>query len=93
LTERRNQITSIPESFGQLSNLTRLDLDNNEITSIPESLGQLSNLTVLYLNNNEITSIPESLGQLSNLTWLDRAWQSDYLHPKGDRAAVQSDMA
>jgi internalin A len=46
-----NQITSIPEAIGQLSNLTQLDLSGNQITSIPEAIGQLSNLTQLDLSN------------------------------------------
>ncbi|MEG4808995.1 leucine-rich repeat domain-containing protein, partial [Microcoleus sp. F8-D3] len=66
-----NQIASIPEALGQLSNLTVLYLWNNQIASIPEALGQLSNLTQLYLSDNQIASIPEALGQLSNLTRLD----------------------
>jgi hypothetical protein len=63
---------TLPNSLGNLSNLTHLNLSPNNITgSIPESLGNLSNLTVLHLYSNNITgSIPESLGNLSNLTQL-----------------------
>ncbi|RQH24868.1 leucine-rich repeat domain-containing protein, partial [Okeania hirsuta] len=32
---RNNQLTSIPESISQLTNLTGLDLRNNQLTSIP----------------------------------------------------------
>ncbi|MEG4329311.1 COR domain-containing protein, partial [Microcoleus sp. herbarium5] len=66
-----NQITSIPDALGKLSNLTALLLDNNQITSIPDALGKLSNLTELYLGDNQITSISEAIAQLSNLTWLN----------------------
>ncbi|MEG4026615.1 leucine-rich repeat domain-containing protein [Microcoleus sp. S13C4] len=65
------QLTSIPEDLGQLSNLTRLNLMGNRITVIPEDLGKLSNLTQLDLMSNQITQIPEALGKLSNLTQLD----------------------
>jgi len=63
---------SIPESLGQLSQLTTLTLSGNELSgSIPESLGQLSQLTVLSLYDNDLSgSIPESLEQLSQLTVL-----------------------
>ncbi|MEG4208134.1 leucine-rich repeat domain-containing protein [Microcoleus sp. Pol7_A1] len=66
-----NNVTSIPDALGQLSNLKRLSLRKSRITSIPDALGQLSNLTVLNLSNNRITSIPDALGQLSNLTVLN----------------------
>ncbi|MEO1258031.1 MAG: COR domain-containing protein [Bacteroidota bacterium] len=67
---RNKNLTSIPASIGQLSNLTSLSLDLNQLTSIPESIGKLSNLTSLLLNDNQLTSIPESIGKLSNLTSL-----------------------
>jgi Leucine-rich repeat (LRR) protein len=69
-----NQITSIPQAIGQLSNLIGLDLSNNQIISIPEAIGHLSNLECLSLNGNQITLIPENqLRQLSNLKliWLN----------------------
>ena len=64
-----NKITSIPQSLGQLSNLTDLHLDSNEITSIPEAIGQLGNLTSLGLSGNQITAIPDVIGKLSKLGW------------------------
>jgi internalin A len=42
-------LTAIPESLGNLANLTRLYLDQNQLMAIPESLGNLANLTELYL--------------------------------------------
>ncbi|RKZ41194.1 MAG: hypothetical protein DRR00_31850, partial [Candidatus Parabeggiatoa sp. nov. 3] len=63
---------SIPESLGNLSNLSILALRDNQLSgSIPESLGNLSNLTWLDLARNQLSgSIPESLGNLSNLKYL-----------------------
>ena len=60
-------LTALPESLGQLSNLQSLDLNTNHLTALPESLGQLSNLQRLYLGNNQFTVLPESLGRLNNL--------------------------
>jgi len=47
------QLTSVPESIGQLANLTTLYLAQNQLTTVPESLGNLANLTTLYLHDNE----------------------------------------
>ncbi len=41
------QLTSVPESIGQLANLTTLYLAQNQLTTVPESLGNLANLTTL----------------------------------------------
>jgi Leucine-rich repeat (LRR) protein len=69
-----NQITEIPESIAQLTNLTSLGLSYNQITEIPESIAQLTNLTLLDLSYNQITEIPESIAQLTNLTSLDLSY-------------------
>jgi len=61
------QLTSIPESIGDLSSLEVLNLNSNQLTSIPESIGDLSSLEDLVLNYNQLTSIPESIGDLSSL--------------------------
>jgi Leucine-rich repeat (LRR) protein len=66
-----NQLTSLPESIGQLKNLIYLDLSCNQLTSLPESIGQLKNLTNLDLGNNQLTSAPGFISQLKNLTHLN----------------------
>ena len=55
------QITSLPESIGELTNLKYLYLNNNQLTSLPESIGKLTNLQTLYLEDNKLTSLPESI--------------------------------
>jgi hypothetical protein len=65
-----HQLTSLPESIGNLSNLQELALYFNQLTSLPESIGNLSNLQELALWGNQLTSIPESIGNLSNLEYL-----------------------
>jgi Leucine-rich repeat (LRR) protein len=62
-----NQLTSLPESLGNLTALRVLDLGNNQLTSLPESLGNLTALTSLDLSDNQLTSLPESLGNLTAL--------------------------
>lgn len=69
-----NQLTSLPESFGQLQSLQTLYLHCNYLTSLPESIGQLQNLQKLYLQNNRLTCLSESIGQLKSLRVLDLSW-------------------
>ncbi len=66
----KNQLTSLPDSIGGLSNLTYLALDDNQLTFLPDSIGYLSALRVLDLSNNQLTSLPDLIGGLSNLTVL-----------------------
>ncbi|KAL3901650.1 MAG: hypothetical protein SGCHY_000425, partial [Lobulomycetales sp.] len=73
LSFRRRGISGpIPDSIGQLTGLTRLDLYNNELSGpIPDYIRQLTGLTVLDLEYNQLSgSIPDSIGQLTGLTWL-----------------------
>jgi Leucine-rich repeat (LRR) protein len=65
-----NQLTSLPESFGNLSLLQMLMMQNNQLTSLPESFGELTQLQTLHLNNNQLTSLPESFGNLTQLQTL-----------------------
>ncbi|MFM8003489.1 MAG: leucine-rich repeat domain-containing protein, partial [Dolichospermum sp.] len=65
-----NQLTALPDSITQLSNLRNLCLSNNQLT-LPESIAQLSNLTVLDLSDNKLTTLPEAIKQLSQLEKLD----------------------
>jgi Leucine-rich repeat (LRR) protein len=73
LSLSRNQLTTLPESIGELVNLTYLNLYHNQLQVIPESIGKLVNLTYLDLSYNQLTALPEPIGNLINLTNL-------YLH-------------
>ena len=69
-----NQLSgSIPESIGNLSQLSQLYLSNNQLSgNIPASIGNMSNLYYLLLSDNQLSgNIPESIGSLSNLEALD----------------------
>ncbi len=61
------KLTELPDSLGQLTQLTNLNLSNNQLTTLPDLLGQLTQLTNLNLSDNQLTTLPDSLGQLTQL--------------------------
>ena len=73
LTELRlfnNQLTALPDSFGNLSALTYLMLGFNHLTALPNSFVRLTALTRLSLGNNQLTALPDSFLRLTSLTEL-----------------------
>jgi len=62
-----NQLTTLPESFGQLRALGCLALHINQLTTLPASFGHLQALTELDINDNRLDEMPETLNQLVNL--------------------------
>ena len=66
-----NQLTSLPESFWQLTNLQELDLERNQLTFLPKNIEELKRLQYLNLKDNRLSSLPETFGQLTNLEYLD----------------------
>jgi internalin A len=67
LSLRGLKLIALPESLGELTHLTRLDVGNNLLTSLPESLGKLEHLERLDVAQNLLTSLPESLVRLGQL--------------------------
>mgnify|MGYP001395688742 CR=1 FL=1 len=65
------QLTILPESFGDLTELFSLFLEWNNLTYLPDSFSQLTNLFSLTINNNWLTNLPEDFGNISNLWFLD----------------------
>ena len=61
--ENCNLSGSIPESIGNLTELTNLDLQNNKLTGeLPESISNLTNLTNLNISENQLDgSIPDDI--------------------------------
>ncbi len=47
---RNNQLTTLPESIGNLTKLKYIKLDDNQLTTLPESIGNLTQLNQLDLN-------------------------------------------
>ena len=64
---RNNNLTSLPESIGSLSNLQKLYLSYNNLICLPDSIGMLFNLEILYLSENNLTCLSDSIGSLTNI--------------------------
>ncbi|RCN45200.1 leucine Rich repeat-containing domain protein, partial [Ancylostoma caninum] len=66
-----NDITSIPSSIRDLTQLTELFLYKNKLTQLPHELGNLVSLRKLGLSENALCSLPDSLASLTQLETLD----------------------
>lgn len=64
-------LTELPDSLAQITQLQELNLSRNQLTSLPEWLDQFTRLLDLELYGNQLTRLPESLGQLSELQSLN----------------------
>lgn len=63
-------VDEIPDSIGNLPNLTKLYLSCNNIHEVPKSIRNLTNLTHFDLSSNQLACIPDVISDLSNLTHL-----------------------
>ncbi|OBZ66220.1 E3 ubiquitin-protein ligase LRSAM1 [Grifola frondosa] len=53
-----NKITTLPDSFADLTALTVLDLSHNELITLPANLFALPHLTTLNISHNALTTLP-----------------------------------
>ena len=65
------QLTSLPESIGNLSELAFLYLEWNLLANLPNTFSQLTSLVSLTINNNWLTSLPSDFGNIYQLYFLD----------------------
>ena len=63
----------MPDSFGNLINLTHLFAANNNLETLPDSFKKLSSLTDLDLNGNKLRKLPESIIEISSLEYINLA--------------------
>ena len=61
------ELSTIPDSIGNLIELNHLILRDNKLRNIPETIRLLENLETLELGNCQISSLPDSLSNLKNL--------------------------
>ncbi len=63
-------LRTLPDSFGNLTQLESLTLDGNRLTEIPSGIFKLKNLVSLDLFSNLITHISPEIGHLTSLRYL-----------------------
>ncbi len=66
----RKSIDSIPAAIGNLTELTRLNLNSNSIKTLPVEIWGLPKLVDLDIGGNELTTIPSDIGNFTELTAL-----------------------
>ena len=64
-------LTNLPSSIGNLTQLRELVLTRNNLKSLPSQIGNLRKLKYLDLSNNDLTKLPDSIGNLTKLRELD----------------------
>ncbi len=62
-----NQLITLPENIGNLSNLRELRLYKNQLSSLPDSISHLTNLVSLSLSFNKFKLFPDIIASLINL--------------------------
>jgi Leucine-rich repeat (LRR) protein len=67
----RNELTTLPEWIGRLTQLQSLELGTNQLTALPDWLCQLSKLRTLSIPANQLATLPNCLGQLTGLQELN----------------------
>jgi len=64
---KKDILTELPATLGQLTALTELNLSNNSLRALPESIGELSALKILAVEANCLTTLPEGISQCKKL--------------------------
>ena len=65
-----NELTSLPQSIGDLKLLQKCMLSGNKLIILPDSLSKCSNLELLRIAANKLTTFPTTLLSLPKLSWL-----------------------
>lgn len=74
LPNPKKQLSKIPSTIGQLTNLNWLNLYGNRLQVLPTNLGDLVNLIGLDLEHNALRTLPPSTSNLIKLTYLNLSY-------------------
>ena len=66
-----NELTSLPDWFGNLINIKELQLGGNNLVNLPNCMQKLVDLEILYLNGCNLHFLPDWIGDLKNLKSLE----------------------
>lgn len=61
------QLTELPSSVLNRTDITTLNLSNNQLASLPAGISTLTNLEILNVENNRLVSLPPELAELKKL--------------------------
>lgn len=67
LNIKNTQLTTIPSTIENLTNLQVLSLFNNRITALPPQIGSLTQLRNLSVTHNRLTTLPSTIKNLIKL--------------------------
>ncbi|GFO18635.1 leucine-rich repeat protein shoc-2-like [Plakobranchus ocellatus] len=62
-----NWLVNLPESFPNLTALTKLSVEENQLVAFPKEIGKLVNLEELFFGSNMVNELPASFTSLSSL--------------------------
>lgn len=65
--ELKNKINTVPDSIGNLTKLSKINLANNAVSYISEQIAELPKLHYLDLSNNKLTELSEKIANMKSL--------------------------
>jgi Leucine-rich repeat (LRR) protein len=68
LNVSRNELHSLPEWLGSMTNLRELDIsENTQIKSLPDNFNRLCNLETLHISDTNIVKVPQYIREFKKL--------------------------
>lgn len=62
-----NRLECLPDNFGELHSLVKLDVSTNCLRQLPASMGRLKRIQRVDAANNLLTRVPPAMGHLKSL--------------------------